>query len=232
MIKSRIAVAGALLAVGGAAGAAGLTVTPTVVSDYDWRGVSQTNDKLDGGVFGGPAFQLGANYGFENGVYVGAWGSNIDTNDADVEVDLFAGYAGGDAAEGFGYDVGANMYYYPGGASRVNFVEAYAGISSGMFSGKVWFAPEYGASKDSGIYVEGNVTYPLPANFSLVGHLGYSLGDGVKASYGDEYLDYAVGVGYTFDKFSLAAKYISTDADNYDDDKVVLSVSTTLPWGN
>lgn len=226
MIKSRIAVAGALLAVAGAAGAAGLTITPTVVSDYDWRGFSQTNDKLDGDIFGGPAFQLGANYGLENGVYFGAWGSNVDTAGADVEVDLFAGFAGGDAADGLGYDVGANFYYYPGGDARVNFLEAYAGISSGMFSGKVWFSPEFSSTEDSSIYIEGNVTYPLPANFSLVGHLGYSLGD----AYPDEYMDYSVGVGYTFDKFNLGAKWVSTDADGYDDDKIVLSVSTTLPW--
>ncbi len=231
MIKSRIAVAGALLAVAGAAGAAGLTITPTLVSDYDWRGVSQTNAPDDGDFFGGPAVQVGANYGLESGIYFGAWGSNIDTNGADVEVDLFAGFAGGDAAEGLGYDVGANFYYYPGGDARVNFLEAYAGISSGMFSGKLWFSPEYGASKDSGIYAEANAAIPVPANFTVNLHAGYSLGDGVKGTYGDEYLDYSVGVGYTISKVNLGAKWVSTDADGYKGDKIVLSASTTLPWG-
>jgi uncharacterized protein (TIGR02001 family) len=201
-----------------------------VVSDYDWRGLSQTNDKRDGGFFGGPAVQLGLNYGFESGFYVGAWGSNIEkdlSGGADVEVDVFAGYAGGDAAEGIGYDIGINTYNYPS-ASDSNFWEVYAGISHGMFSGKLWYSPEFGTTSDPGIYAEGNVTYPLPANFSLMGHVGYSFGSAFKPN---EYLDYSAGVGYTFDKFSLAAKYVSTDLKGYDDDKFVLSVSTTLPWG-
>ena len=41
-MKARIAVAGALLAVTGAAGAAEITATATLTSDYDWRGISQT----------------------------------------------------------------------------------------------------------------------------------------------------------------------------------------------
>ena len=49
MIKSRIAVAGALLAVAGAANA-GFTVTPTIASDYDFRGVSQTDPTQDGDI--------------------------------------------------------------------------------------------------------------------------------------------------------------------------------------
>src|SRR5215207_637046 len=103
MIKSRIAIAGALLAVTGAASAAGLSVTPTIATDYDFRGVSQTNPDQDGI---DPAFQLGVNYGFENGLYLGLWGSNVDfgPGDPSVEVDYTVGFAGGDAAESFGWD--------------------------------------------------------------------------------------------------------------------------------
>ena len=75
MIKSRIAVAGALLAVAGAANAGTFTVTPTIATDYDFRGVSQTNPDQDGM---DPAFQLGGTYAFDNGVYAGIWGSNVD----------------------------------------------------------------------------------------------------------------------------------------------------------
>ncbi len=233
MIKSRIAVAGALMALAGAASAAGFTVTPAVVSDYDWRGISQTEWEQDGDV--APAFQLGLNYGFENGLYVGAWGSNVkfgpsSIDDSNVELDVFAGYAGGDSAEGIGYDVGINTYNYPGGPSADKFWEGYAGISHGMFSAKVWYSPNFSTTSSSSLYVEGNVTYPLPANFSLIGHVGYSSGDGVKDYYGDSYVDYGVGVGYTISNFSLSVKYIDTNLDHWKGDKVVAGVSTTFPW--
>ena len=228
MIKSRIAIAGALLAVAGAANAAGFTATPTIASDYDWRGISQTEPDQNGMA---PAFQLGLNYGFESGFYVGAWGSNVDfgPSDPSVEVDLFAGYSGGDSEAGIGYDVGVNTYNYPS-ASDINTWEAYAGISHGMFAGKLWFTTDFFDSGESAIYAEGNVSYPLPSNFSLMAHLGYSFGKTFSDA-DAEYLDYSVGVGYTVGKFGLSAKYINTDISNWPGDKVVLAITTTLPWG-
>ena len=52
----------------------------------------------------------------ETGMYLGLWGSNVDfpvtpgEANAKTEIDVYAGYAGGDAKEGWGYDVGA-IYY-------------------------------------------------------------------------------------------------------------------------
>src|SRR5690606_31933419 len=50
MIKSRIAAGALLLAVAGAAHAGEFSVTPTITNDYDFRGLSMTDE--------GPAFQL------------------------------------------------------------------------------------------------------------------------------------------------------------------------------
>ena len=95
MIKSRIAMAGGLLAVAGSA-YADFSVTPTLTSDYDFRGVTQTLED--------PAIQLGLNYNHESGFYAGLWGSNVDFGPGkpNIEIDAFAGFAGGDAAETFG----------------------------------------------------------------------------------------------------------------------------------
>jgi uncharacterized protein (TIGR02001 family) len=231
MIKSRIAIAGALLAAAGIANAGEFSVTPTIASDYDWRGVSQTNPDLDGDFGGGVAFQLGADYAFDNGFYVGAWGSNVDfgSSDPDLEIDLYAGYSFGDSESGIGYDVGITTYNYPS-ASDANFWEIYGGISHGILSGKLWFSNDFAGTDENSIYVEGNVEYPLPSMFTLLAHVGYSSGDGIDAVFGDSYFDYSVGVGYSVNNFDLGLKYVSTDIDGYDDDKVVLSVSTTLPW--
>ncbi len=223
MIKSRIAVAGALLAVAGAANA-GFTVTPTITSDYDFRGLTQTDED--------PAFQLGTTYSFDNGFYVGAWGSNIDfgPGDPNIEVDLFAGYAGGDAEESFAYDLGAIYYTYVD-AGSANTLELYAGISKSYFSGKLWIAPEVGESNDSAIYTEANVAYPLPADFQLLGHVGYSFGDFWEN--GDsEYIDYSIGVGKNFGNVNVNVKWVDTDIDGADTDRVIATVSTTLPWAS
>jgi uncharacterized protein (TIGR02001 family) len=232
MIKSRIAVAGALFAAAGAANAAGFSVTPTIATDYDFRGVSQTEYDQDGT---DPAFQLGANYAFDNGLYAGIWGSNVSFGDGeggeadkpDVELDYTVGYAGGDAAEGFGYDFGATYYTYLS-ASSLNTLEVYAGLSKGWFSGKLWYSPDYASTDNSGFYLEGNASIPLPAveGLSLLAHVGVSDVQNSKSV-----TDYSVGVGYTFSKFSANVKYIDGDSNgNGWNDRVVFAVSTTLPW--
>jgi uncharacterized protein (TIGR02001 family) len=228
MIKSRIAAGAALLAVAGVAGAGSFSVTPTIASDYDWRGFSQTDPEQDGDV----AFQLGGTYSFDNGFYVGAWGSNVDfgASKPDFEIDAFAGYAG--STQSFGYDVGVNFYNYPG-ESDLNFVEAYAGITKDWFGAKLWVSPKFAGDlgDDPGYYVEANATYPLPQGFSLLAHAGYSFGDGVENAYGDTYLDYSIGAGYSFSNLNLAVKYVDHDISGLDRGAVVASISTTFPWG-
>jgi uncharacterized protein (TIGR02001 family) len=213
MIKSRIAVAGALLAVAAAANAGTFTVTPTIATDYDFRGISQTNPDQDGM---DPAFQLGGTYAFDNGFYAGIWGSNVDfgPGDPSMEIDYFAGYAGGDAAETFGYDVGVTYYTYPSFGTG-NTWEAYAGISKGYFSGKLWYSPDY---------FEGNAAIPLPMDFTLLAHAGISDGD----FYSDSITDVSIGVGKNFGNFATNLKYV--DGSDGLDNRFVFSVSTTLPW--
>ena len=52
-------------------------------------------------------------------------------------------------------------------------------------------------------------------------------------SYGDSYVDYAVGFGYTAGNFELALKYVGQDIDSsYDlDDRVIFTIATTFPRG-
>ncbi len=232
MIKSRIAIAGALFAAAGAANAAGFSVTPTIATDYDFRGISQTEWDGKGS---DPAFQLGVNYGFESGFYAGIWGSNVafagtsgKADKPDVELDYTVGFAGGDAAESFGYDVGVTYYTYPG-ASSINTAEIYAGLSKGWFSGKLWYSDDYASTSNSGYYLEGNATIPVPAleGLTVLAHVGTF--DTQNAS---SYLDYSVGVGYNIGNFSTNLKYIDGDAPGSAqwNDRVVFSVSTTLPW--
>ncbi len=220
MIKSRIAAAAALFAVAGAANA-GFTLTPALTTDYDFRGISQ-NDESE-------TIQLGLNYSLDSGFYLGAWGSEVDFgpgSHAVWELDLMAGYAWGDAKEAFGYDVGAIWYTYPSSSTEKDVYEVYAGVSKGMFSGKVWVAPDL--NDEVGIYTEANAAIPL-AGFTFGLHLGYSFGD---AWDGAEHIDYSVGVTKSLSHLDLNLKYVNSNdlAGPAGRNAWIGTISTTLPW--
>ncbi len=199
-----------------------LAVTPAIVSDYDFRGITQTNEK--------PAFQLGIDYAFESGFYLNAWGSNVDfgPGDPNMEVDFGAGFAGGDAENSFGYDVGVVSYLYPG-ASDINMLEFYAGVSKGPFDAKFWYSPDNAGSGRSAYYLEGNVLLPLAENFAFVGHAGWSDGDAWNSVGG--YYDWSVGVEWAASNVTLGLKYVDGDSDVVEG-RVIGSISVSLPWSS
>jgi uncharacterized protein (TIGR02001 family) len=65
-----------------------LTGLVSLSSEYIYRGLMQSD--------GDPAFQLGLDYGFDNGIFAGAWASTIDLRNAagerDTELDFYLGY--------------------------------------------------------------------------------------------------------------------------------------------
>ena len=98
-----------------------ITANVTVVNDYRYRGISQSNFK--------PAIQGGFDYAHESGFYVGNWNSNISwisdtygtssytksapTTSAPIEMDFYAGFKKELIGEGFASDFGLLQYYYP-----------------------------------------------------------------------------------------------------------------------
>lgn len=232
-----LSVTAALLGVAGAAHAQ-FSSTVTAVSDYDFRGVSLSAKD--------PALQASLDYAFgETGFSVGAWASNIDYGsdfDGTLEIDLYAGYEAS-INDDLSWNAGLVWYTYPGSdnSATKSKISSYPELSAGVdwkgFGFKQWLAIDYGGSNDTGLYTEANYTFALPQNFSLTLHAGYSWGDAFKDI---EYLDYGVTVGVDVGRFSLALKYVGTDAsgaDKVSDDvfnnegRAIFSVSTTLPWG-
>ena len=238
-----------LLAVAGAT-QAGVTSTWTATNDYDFRGNTQSAKD--------PAIQGSLDYAHESGFYVGAWGSNIDfgvvevpggLKDPGLEVDLYAGFTK-TLESGFAYDFGAVLYAYPD-ESDFNYTELYASIAKDWFKAKLWYSPKFGgtAAEDLALintgsdnvaawYTEVNGTFPLPANFSITAHLGYSTGDYWDNAFGDDQIDYALGVGYTAGKVALGLKYVDTDSDIVvkpdefnNEGRVIFTAATTFPWG-
>lgn len=110
-----------------------LTGNLALVSDYRFRGLSQT--------FKLPAVQGGADFAHSSGIYLGTWASNVSGNQYpngnSMEWDFYGGYKGSLPAD-FGYDVGLLYYWYPGakfnnvtdtGTTKPNNLEIYAGVS-------------------------------------------------------------------------------------------------------
>lgn len=225
--------AGVALMAAGVAHAGEFSISVAATSDYDFRGVTQTA--------GGPAIQGSIDWAADNGLYVGAWASNVDFGrccDESVEVDLYAGFAGGDE-EGLTYDVGALYYSYPG-ADDLDYPEVYAGIAYGIFDAKVWYSWDFFALDKSAYYVEGNVNIPLPADFGLLLHLGYNDGEAFDEPGYSAYFDYAVGVTKAVGNWEFELKWVDgSDWKEYNnqpkdvlssDARVIFTVGTTLPW--
>jgi uncharacterized protein (TIGR02001 family) len=227
MRSLKLLAAGLLFAAG--ASQAQVTGTVTATTDYDFRGISQTQED--------PALQASVDWADDSGLYVGAWASNVDFGtEADYEVDLYAGFTG-EFQEGFGWDVGFVYYYYLPDDDNFEYPEIYFGVNYQMVDAKVWYSNDYSGTDESTFYLEANANFELPEGFGLLVHAGHTTGDGIEASYGpelgDNYTDWAVGVTKSWANFDFELKYVDTDSDLPDvgDGRAIFSVSTTFPWG-
>jgi uncharacterized protein (TIGR02001 family) len=205
-----------------------VTGTVTLISDYDFRGISQTAED--------PALQASVDWANESGFYAGAWGSNVDfDSQSDYELDGYVGFAGGEE-DGLGYDVGFVYYSYWPDDDDINYAEIYAGLSYNIFDAKLWYSDDYVNSGESAYYFEANANFELPQEFALALHIGYSDGDAFDPDFA--YADYSAAVTKSFGNFDVELKYVDSDADSCEevdvlscDGRVILGVSTTFPWG-
>jgi uncharacterized protein (TIGR02001 family) len=217
-----------VLTMSAAAVHADVTGTVTLTSDYDFRGFTQT--KQD------PAIQGSVDYTHASGFYAGAWGSNVNFGnccDENVELDVYAGWRGGSTVA---WDLGAIYYTYPG-ADSINYPEIYAGATWKVITGKIWYSWDFGNTNKSAEYYQLDANIPLPANFTIGLHSGYSDGDYWGS---DNYFDWSAGVSYALGHFSLNLKWV--DGSDYKpgndvhddvlstDARAIFSVSTTFPW--
>jgi uncharacterized protein (TIGR02001 family) len=204
--------------------------TWTAVSDYDFRGYSQSAKD--------PALQASADYAFgESGWAIGAWASSVDFgNDEDVELDLYGSYTGA-INDTFSWTAGVNWYDYPLGDDLDGYAEYFVGFTAGNFGFKQWFADDFYALGDTAQYTEVNYTQPIGEKFSLAFHAGYSWGDYWEA---DEIMDYGVTGTYAAGNFNLFAKFTGTDASGgskirgdigNNEPRILVGIATTLPWG-
>ena len=246
MKKTALATVAVLAAIGGPAvafaddapAASPLTFNIGAVTDYRYRGISQSKMK--------PALQGGADYA--NGpFYAGTWLSTIswvkdsmkiynnagagttgfvpvDEKGAPLEWDLYGGTKGDIIKDTLSYDVGVLAYVYVGekfheiGMSNPDTGEFYGALTYGVFTGKVSISatPLFGVPKSKGSqYYDLSANFDLGSGFTLTPHVGYQnvTGSFSKAN-NVSYTDYSVTLGKDFGKgLSASLQVIATDAE-------------------
>ena len=212
----------------------------TVVSDYRFRGISQTDKNV--------AVQGSITVTHESGFYVSVWGSSVDdyvtyAGTGHQEVDIIAGYS--KTIDGTKFDGGVLYYVYPktrplGDVSSSNFFEPYFDISHtfGPITAKAtinyaWKQKALGLGqgaplvlddgegghlvfpdkKQDNVYVAGDFSAAIPNTpVSLSAHIGHTWGPS-WLSIGKEYTDWSLGATYTYKSLTFGVSYVDTDGD-------------------
>ena len=217
-----------------------ITVSGSVglVSDYRFRGVSQSDENL--------AVQGGFTVAHESGLYIGTWGSNLagwgTFDGSNMELDLIAGFkfpVGGGTL-----DIGATWYMYPGGFDNTDFIEPYVKLSGTVgpatLTAGVAYAPQQEAlgawysngelaaegtydnpgDKNDNLYIWGDVAAGIPdTGLTVKAHIGYSSGnDGLgpfatSVAPTGEYVDWMAGVDYVIPTtpLTIGVAYVDTN---------------------
>jgi uncharacterized protein (TIGR02001 family) len=190
-------------------GAHSVTANVLLGSDYVFRGVSQTDNN--------PTIQGGVDYGHATGLYVGAWASNVDFDDADFssEFNLYGGFASEIGDTGIGYDIGAIRYYYPGTGGSADFNEIYGSLSYSFFTFGIAHTGNVFNGGEDATYYNLGFEYGLPYDVTLMAHIGYQDFDNEDQD-GPSYNDYLIGVAKTMFDLDFALTWTDTDSDGED----------------
>lgn len=150
-----------------------VTTTPAVVSDYVFRGISQTR--------GGPAAQLTLDVEHSTGLYVGAFVSNVAFPGVDIRQELTFATGYRFAIGGVKFDAGATLFGYPGydaapGGFDWSWWEANLRASYELdplkFVGLVAYSPNFNFESGEAWYVEGGVDIKLDFDITASLRLG------------------------------------------------------------
>lgn len=216
------------------AGPISVSGSVALVSDYRFRGVSQSDKEM--------AIQGGLTVSHESGFYVGTWGSNLagwgTFGGSNMELDLFGGFSteiGGGAT----IDVGLTWYMYPGGANDTDFAEPYVKVSGdvgpvSLLAG-VAYAPKQEAlgnfsntpqsrgQKQDNLYLWGDASAGIPStDLTLKAHLGYSDGNpglgpnGTSIAPTGKYWDWMLGADYALGPVTVGVAYVDTNISRAD----------------
>jgi uncharacterized protein (TIGR02001 family) len=205
-----------------------ITYNVGVVSNYIYRGITQTSHK--------PAVQGGVDYAHASGVYVGAWASNVSwikdsgaiaSGDANIELDTYFGFKNTIVAD-LSYDVGYVRYNYLGSYTpavkfnNADTAEVYVAGTYKIVTLKYSYSLLDGFLTVPGTkgtnYIDLSANYPLADSGVTIGaHVGKQtfVGNGLAYTYSDyklsaskDFSGYVVGL-------ALTGTDVTTDAWTY-----------------
>ena len=235
------ALATALLAGAATSAQAEIEISGNVAltSDYKFRGISQSNED--------PAIQGGFDVGFENGIYIGTWGSTVDfdVSSADgglngsLELDYYVGWGSDIGDSGFAIDVGYLYYDYPGDDGvEGDYQELYGSLSWNDLAVGVAYSDDYYAETDTFMYYYVDYSLGINDTVSVDFHVGYNdleKNGGFLATDTDSYVDYSVGITASWAAVDWTLAYVGTDLDEEDvfdtewgDDQLIFTISKSM----
>lgn len=188
----------------------------TVISDYVFRGITQSDEK--------PALQSSISIGEATGAYGSLWASNVDFNDggkADFEIDASGGYKW--AIDAMTLDIGAIYYAYPGPNKELDYdyAEAKLGLSlpvgAASFGFNFYISPDYFAGSGVSLYSNAAISMPIQdTGFSTNASIGYQTIEDENAFGVPDYADWNIGFSYTWKNFTLGLNYYDTNLNKTD----------------
>lgn len=208
-----------------AAPAITVTGSATLISDYRFRGLSQTS--------GDPAVQGTVTVAHESGLYATVWASTIDGSAApllgygDVEIDVVGGFA--KRFGPVGIDVGATYYWYADriDGSDTDFFEPYVKLNYaiGPVSTQIGAAYAWGGqdgldftrSNDDSLYLYFDAAAAIPSTpLTVKSHVGRTKGSLGLANptSDDDYWDWSVTAEAKGGPFVVGVSYVDTDITN------------------
>ena len=226
LLLALLAVSGVAFADEPAAPEDSLSYNVGAVTQYRYRGISQTKGK--------PALQGGADFAAASGWYVGTWASTIswiaDAGNAatpkvsvngPVELDLYGGYKFD--LNGIAMDVGYLKYQYLGnqlaqvpGSVNANTDEVYAAATFGIFTLKDSYSLSnlFGNANSKGSqYLDLSATFDMGEGYSLVPHVGRQVVANTPATASASYTDYSLTVNKDLGKgLSASLAAVGTNA--------------------
>jgi uncharacterized protein (TIGR02001 family) len=216
---SLVCASGPAFAENDAAGAradADITANIAVVTDYRYRGISQTRLQ--------PALQGGVDYTHNaSGLYAGSWLSTIKwTKDAggsgDIEWDIYGGKRG-QLSDAISYDVGVLGYVYA--SNGLDHVAGFVDAHTAEIYGQLGYGPAYIKyshavtnlfgfvdSKNSG-YLDIGANLDAGEGYTINLHAGHQK---VSHNSAASYTDWKVGVTKDFGAATCALAVIGTNA--------------------
>jgi uncharacterized protein (TIGR02001 family) len=191
----------------------GLSGNVAFVTDYSFRGISQTGRDF--------ALQGGIDWTHDTGIYLGVWASSIKFrgDDTFLEQDFYGGYNG--SIGNFTYGVNVIYFLYPK-EQDYNYWEfpAKIGYDFGFMQLRGGFlgSPDYFGILGTGFYTSAGATVPIPYDFKYFDlafdtNFGWTKTEQLIDS-DHHYFDWNAGLVATLPfNLSLDFRYVGTDAD-------------------